>query len=76
MEQWAEIPRMHFLAGLPIKEIARRTVRDRNTVCKALRSSEPLRYRRAPRPSKLDPFKPKVHRLLREEARLPGKLDP
>jgi len=32
VEQWAEIRRMHFVAGLSIKEIARRTGRDRNTV--------------------------------------------
>jgi hypothetical protein len=31
VEQWAEIRRMHFVAGLSIKEIARRTGRDRNT---------------------------------------------
>jgi transposase len=73
VEQWAEIRRMHFVAGLSIRKIARRTGRDRNTVRKALRSNEPPRYRRAPRPSKLDPFKPEVHRLLREEASLPGK---
>lgn len=64
---------MHFVAGLSIKEIARRTGRDRNTVRKALRSSEPPRYRRAPRPSKLDPFREEVHRLLRDDPRLPGK---
>jgi transposase len=64
---------MHFVVGLSIKEIARRTGRDRNTVRKALRSVEPPRYRRPPRPSKLDPFREEVHRLLREEPRLPGK---
>src|SRR5215217_5959800 len=32
VKQWAEIRRMHFVAGLSIKEIARRTGRDRNTV--------------------------------------------
>jgi transposase len=64
---------MHLVAGLSIKEIARRTGRDRNTVRKALRSSEPPRYRRAPRPSKLDPFKPELHRLLRDDPSLPGK---
>jgi transposase len=72
VEQWAEIRRMHFVAGLSIKEIARRTGRDRNTVRKALRSSEAPRYRRPPRPSKLDPFREEIHRLLREEPRLPG----
>ena len=73
VEQWAEIRRMHFVGGVSIKEIARRTGRDRNTVRRALRSSEPPRYRRAPRPSKLDPFREEIHRLLREDAELPGQ---
>ncbi len=73
VEQWAEIRRMHFVAGQSIKEIARRTGRDRNTVRKALRSSEPPRYRRPPRSSKLDSFREEIHRLLREDPRLPGK---
>jgi hypothetical protein len=73
VEQWAEIRRMHFVCGLSIKEIARRTGRDRNTVRRALRSSEPPRYVRAPRPSKLEPFKDEIHRLLREEPEMPGQ---
>ena len=73
VEQWAEIRRMHFVKGLSIKEIARRTGRDRNTVRKALRSDWPPRYVRAPRRSKVEPFKEEIHRLLRDDARLPGK---
>lgn len=73
VEQWAEIRRLYFVKRLSIKEIARRTGRDRNTVRKALRTSEPPRYRRPPRPSKLDPFREEVHRLLRDDPRLPGK---
>jgi transposase len=73
VEQWAEIRRMHFVAGLSIKEIARRTGRDRNTVRRALRSSGPPAYRRTPRPSKLDPFKEEIHRLLRDDPKLPGQ---
>ena len=73
VEQWAEIRRMHFVGGVSIKEIARRTGRDRNTVRRALRSSEPPVYRRAPRPSKLEPFKEEIHRLLREDPKLPGQ---
>jgi transposase len=72
VEQWAEIRRMHFVRGLSIKEIARRTGRDRNTIRKALRSDRPPRYVRAPRVSRLEPFKEEIHRLLREEPRLPG----
>ncbi len=66
MEQWAEIRRMHFVEGLAIKEIARRTDRDRKTVRRAIRCAEPPRYRRAPAPSKLDPHRDQVARLLRD----------
>ena len=72
VEQWAEIRRLHFVGGLSIREIARRTGHDRKTIRRSLRSSEPPRYRRPGRPSKLDPFKEEIHRLLGEEARLPG----
>ena len=41
MEQWAEIRRMHFVEGLSIKGIARRTGRDRKTIRKAISSAEP-----------------------------------
>ena len=46
VEQWAEIRRLYFVKRLSIKEIARRTGHDRNTVRKALRSSDAPRYRR------------------------------
>jgi hypothetical protein len=73
VEQWAEIRRMHFVERLSIKEIHRRTGRDRKTIRRALRSAEPPRYRRPPRPSKLDPFRDEIDRLLRLDPRLPGK---
>jgi hypothetical protein len=73
VEQWAEIRRMHKVDGLSIREIARRTGRDRNTVRAALRSDVPPRYRRGPRPSELDPFKAQIHELLEGDAELPGK---
>jgi transposase len=73
VEQWAEMRRMHKVEGLSIREIARRSGRDRNTVRAALRSAGPPRYRRGPRPSKLDPFKEEIHRLLKDDATLPGK---
>jgi transposase len=73
VEQWAEIRRLHYAKRLSIKEIARRTGRDRNTIRKALRSERPPKYSRPARPSKLDPFKEELHRLLGAEPRLPGK---
>src|SRR5688500_5400874 len=64
---------MHFVERLSIKEIHRRTGRDRKTIRRALRLVEPPRYRRPPRASKLDPFRDEIDRLLRSDPRLPGK---
>jgi transposase len=55
-----------------IKELARRTGLARNTVRAALRAERAPAYRRAPAGSKLDPFKPEIHRLLKADPRLPG----
>jgi len=73
VEQWAEIRRLYFVKRLSIKEIVRRTGHGRNTIRRALRSAEAPRYRRPPRPSKLDPFRDEIHWLLRADPRLPGK---
>jgi transposase len=72
VEQWAELRREHFVRGVSIKELARRTGLSRNTVRAALRSSEPPRYSRRERGSKLDPFKAEIHRLLDRDPALPG----
>src|SRR3954463_12752848 len=64
---------MREVEGLSIHEIVRRTGHDRNTVRRALRREGPPQYRRPPCPSKLDPFKDEIHRLLGEEAGIPGK---
>jgi transposase len=72
VERWAELRREHFVRGVSIKELARRTGLSRNTVRAALRASEPPRYSRAARGSKLDPFKAEVHRLLDGDPGLPG----
>src|SRR4051794_6010833 len=45
----------------------------RNTIRAALRTSAPPKYRRRSAPSKLDPFKHEIRRLLREDPRLPGQ---
>jgi len=67
VEQWAEIRRMHFVEGKAIKEIARLTGRDRNTIRKAIRSTEPPRYeRKVAASSKLDPHRDEIARLLRD----------
>jgi transposase len=73
VERWAELRREHFVRGVGIKELARRYGIDRNTVRRALRSEGPPVYRRPPGPSKLDPFKDEIHRLLGNDSRLPGQ---
>jgi transposase len=72
VEQWAEIRRLHFVKGLSQREIRRRTGLHRDTIRRAINSSEPPVYRRAPAGSKLDPFKDEIHRLLRDDPKLPG----
>jgi transposase len=73
VEQWAELRREHFVRGVSIKELARRTGLSRNTVRAALRSPGPPRYERSSAGSKLDPFKAEIHRLLRGEPAMTGQ---
>jgi transposase len=72
VERWAELRREHFVRGVGIKELVRRYGIDRNTVRRALRSDQPPRYERPPRPSMLEPFKDEIHELLRRDPKLPG----
>jgi transposase len=58
---------MGFVERLSIREIARRTGRDRKTVQRAIRSDAPPRYARTSAGSKLDPFKDEIGRLLSAE---------
>ena len=62
---------MHFVGGVSIRELRRRTGLGRNTIRRALRAEEPPRYQPAGRGSKLDPFRQEIRRLLREDPRLP-----
>jgi hypothetical protein len=73
VERWAELRREHFVRGVSIKELVRRTGLSRNTIRAALRSPSPPRYVRAPAGSNLDPFKGEIHVLLRGDPRLPGQ---
>jgi hypothetical protein len=72
VERWAELPREHFVRGVSIKELMRRTGLARNTIRAALRSEQPPAFRVPERPSKLDPFKEEIHGLLRRDPKLPG----
>ena len=73
VEHWAEIRRMHFVDGVSIREIHRRTGLHRETIRRALGADRPPAYRRrAKAPSKLDPFKEEIERLLRSDHRIPN----
>jgi transposase len=72
VEEWAELRRLHFVKGISIRGLQRRTGLDRKTIRRALRAEAPPRYERPARASKLDPFKDEVHRLLREDPTLPA----
>jgi transposase len=72
VREWAEIRRMREVQGFSIREIARRTGHDRNTVRRALRRQGPPVYCRPPRPSLLDPHKPRILELLREDPGIPS----
>lgn len=64
VETWAEIRRLHIVEKLSKRSIAKRLAVHRSTVTRALASQLPPRYTRPPRPSPLDPFKPKIQTLL------------
>jgi transposase len=72
VEHWAEIRRMHFVDGVSIRGIRRRTGLHRETIRRALAAKNPPAYRRPKAPSKLDPFKEEIERLLRSDHRMPG----
>jgi transposase len=73
VEHWAEIRRMHFVDGVSIREIHRRTGLHRETIRRALAAEGPPAYRRrAKAPSKIDPFKEEIERLLHCDHRIPN----
>lgn len=72
VEDWAEIRRLHFVDGVSIREIRRRTGLHRETIRRALAAKHPPAYHRPQAPSKLDPFKEEIERLLRSDHRMPG----
>ena len=71
VERWAELRRLHFVGGVSIRELQRRTGLGRNTIRRALRRDQPPGYVRRVGASRLDPFNDEVQRLLREDPRLP-----
>ncbi len=74
VQEWAQIRAMWQVERLSIKEIARRTGHSR-TIRAALRGPAPPSYGpRTPRPSKLDPFKPRIHELLGADAAIASQV--
>ena len=73
VEQWAEVRREHFVRGVSIKELVRRTGLSRNTIRVALRAPAAPKYERVPAGSKLDVFKGEIHVLLGREPQLTGQ---
>jgi lambda repressor-like predicted transcriptional regulator len=72
VEQWAELRREHFVRGVSIKELVRRTGLSRNTIRVALRAPAAPKYERVTAGSKLDVFKGEIHALLRDDPLLTG----
>jgi transposase len=70
VDQWAEIGRLRRVGGMSIRAISRKLGVARETVARAVRAKGPPVYRRARRPSKLDPFKGRIAELLAEYPRL------
>jgi len=64
LEDWALIRRLHVSERLPQAQIARRLGISRNTVAKALVSTDPPAYSRAPVATSFAPFEQQVRDLL------------
>lgn len=63
---WADIRRMYYADHLSKRKIAKRLGVHRDTVSAAIAAEQPPEYKREPRRSKLDPYKPKIQTLLKE----------
>ncbi len=74
VEDWAEIRRLHFTEGLPIRTIAKRLHVHRDTVRSAVRSASPPVYERPAAPSKLDPYKEDIGKLLKGWPEMPATV--
>jgi hypothetical protein len=72
VELWAELRREHFVCGVSIKKLSRRTGLSRNTIGKALRSDEPPAYRREPAGSMLDSYRDEIHGLVKDDPTFSG----
>lgn len=74
VEDWAEIRRLYFAEGMPIKAIARRLGISRNTVRVKLAADMPPKYERAPFGSVVDEAESKIRELLQGCPTMPATV--
>lgn len=74
VEDWAEIRRLHFAEGLPIKQIARLLGISKNTVKVKLAADAPPRYERAAVGSVVNDFEPRIRQLLKDYPTMPATV--
>jgi len=73
VSQWAEIRHMHMVQQVPKKQVARRLGVDIKTVRRALDSQEPPVRISEQRSRRLDEYRGRIERWLREEPKLTAK---
>lgn len=74
MEDWALIRRLYVSEKLPKAQIARQLGISRNTVAKAIGSTDPPSYSRAPVLSSFEPFEVQVRELLGATPSMPATV--
>ena len=74
MEDWAEIRRLHWAEGMPIKQVARVMGVSKNTVKRALAADGPPRYQRVARGSVVDGVEPRIRELLQAWPTMPATV--
>ncbi len=74
LEDWALIRRLHVSERLPQAQIARQLGISRNTVAKAIASTDPPAYSRAPVTTSFAPFEQQVRCLLDDTWSMPATV--
>ncbi len=74
VQDWAEVHRLFHREGWAKAKIAEKLGMSRNTVTRLLELSDPPRYQRAVRGSKLDPYKGSIAQMLGEDPRVPATV--